>query len=73
MNGFRVGLGTQLLNTRLSPTAMVHATYLVAVASGVDSYWVADHPIHRSRGLIFRSGTSSRSGWLIRCSCSRSA
>ena len=43
MNGFRVGLGTQLLNTRLSPTAMVHATYLAAVASGVDSYWVADH------------------------------
>ena len=43
MNGFRVGLGTQLLNTRLSPTAMVHATYLAAVASRVDSYWVADH------------------------------
>jgi phthiodiolone/phenolphthiodiolone dimycocerosates ketoreductase len=43
MNGFRVGLGTQLLTTRLSPTAMVHATYLAAVASGVDSYWVADH------------------------------
>ena len=43
MKGFRVGLGTQLLNTRLSPTAMVHATYLAAVASGVDSYWVADH------------------------------
>jgi phthiodiolone/phenolphthiodiolone dimycocerosates ketoreductase len=43
MNGFRVGLGTQLLNTRLSPTAMVHATYLAAVTSGVDSYWVADH------------------------------
>jgi phthiodiolone/phenolphthiodiolone dimycocerosates ketoreductase len=43
MNGFRVGLGTQLLNTRLSPTAMVHATYLAAVASGLDSYWIADH------------------------------
>jgi phthiodiolone/phenolphthiodiolone dimycocerosates ketoreductase len=43
MNGFRVGLGTQLLNTRLCPTAMVHATYLAAVAGGVDSYWVADH------------------------------
>jgi phthiodiolone/phenolphthiodiolone dimycocerosates ketoreductase len=43
MTGFRTGLGTQLLNTRLSPTAMVNATYLAAVASGVDSYWVADH------------------------------
>jgi phthiodiolone/phenolphthiodiolone dimycocerosates ketoreductase len=43
MKGFRVGLGTQLLNTRLSPTAMVHATYLAAAASRVDSYWVADH------------------------------
>jgi phthiodiolone/phenolphthiodiolone dimycocerosates ketoreductase len=43
MNGFRVGLGTQLLNTRLSPTTMVQATYLAAVAGGADSYWVADH------------------------------
>jgi phthiodiolone/phenolphthiodiolone dimycocerosates ketoreductase len=43
MTGFQVGLGTQLLNTRRSPTAMVHATYLAALAGGVDSYWVADH------------------------------
>lgn len=43
MNRFRVGLGTQLLNTRRSPTAMVRATYLAAVAGGADSYWVADH------------------------------
>jgi len=43
MSRFRVGLGTQLLNTRVSPTAMIHATYLAAVASRADSYWVADH------------------------------
>jgi phthiodiolone/phenolphthiodiolone dimycocerosates ketoreductase len=43
MTGFRVGLGTQLINTRLSPTALVRATYLAALASGADSYWVADH------------------------------
>ena len=43
MSRFRVGLGTQLLNTRVSPTAMIRATYLAAVASRADSYWVADH------------------------------
>src|SRR5215469_9118343 len=43
MRGFRVGVGTQVLNTRRSPTTMVGAVYLAAVAGGVDSFWVADH------------------------------
>jgi phthiodiolone/phenolphthiodiolone dimycocerosates ketoreductase len=43
MKGFRVGVGTQALNARRSPTRMVRAVYLAAVASGVDSFWVADH------------------------------
>ena len=43
MKGFRVGVGTQVLNTRLSATTMVRAVYLAAVAAGVDSFWVADH------------------------------
>jgi phthiodiolone/phenolphthiodiolone dimycocerosates ketoreductase len=43
MKGFRVGVGTQALNTRRSPTTMVRAVYLPAVAAGVDSFWVADH------------------------------
>jgi len=43
MRGFRVGVGTQALNTRRSPTTMVRAVYLAAVAAGVDSFWVADH------------------------------
>ncbi len=43
MKGFRVGVGTQALNTRRSPTTMVRAVYLAAVAGGVDSFWVADH------------------------------
>jgi alkanesulfonate monooxygenase SsuD/methylene tetrahydromethanopterin reductase-like flavin-dependent oxidoreductase (luciferase family) len=43
MKGFRVGVGTQALNTRRSPTTMVRAVYLAAVAAGVDSFWVADH------------------------------
>ena len=43
MNGFRVGVGTQVLNTRRSPTTMVRAVYLAALAGSVDSFWVADH------------------------------
>jgi len=43
MTGFRVGVGTQALNTRRSPTTMIRAVYLSAVAGGVDSFWVADH------------------------------
>jgi phthiodiolone/phenolphthiodiolone dimycocerosates ketoreductase len=43
MAGFRVGVGTQILNTRRSPTAMVHAAYLIAAGARADSFWVADH------------------------------
>lgn len=43
MNRFRVGLSTQLLNTRFSPTALARANVLMAEVSGVDSYWAADH------------------------------
>jgi phthiodiolone/phenolphthiodiolone dimycocerosates ketoreductase len=40
---FRVGLSTQVLNSRLSATALARADLLNARASGIDSYWVADH------------------------------
>jgi len=40
---FRVGLITQVLNSRYSPTALARANVLMARASGIDSYWVADH------------------------------
>ncbi|MGA7468752.1 LLM class flavin-dependent oxidoreductase [Mycobacterium sp.] len=43
VNQVRVGLSTQLINTRVSPTALARTTVLMATASGVDSYWVADH------------------------------
>jgi phthiodiolone/phenolphthiodiolone dimycocerosates ketoreductase len=40
---FKVGLADQLVNTRQSPTALVRAGYLTAVASRIDSFWVPDH------------------------------
>jgi phthiodiolone/phenolphthiodiolone dimycocerosates ketoreductase len=43
VSGFQVGLGDQIVNSRYSPTALARADYLTAVASGVDSFWVADH------------------------------
>ena len=43
MSGFKVGLADQLVNARYSPTALVRASYLTAVASRVDSLWVIDH------------------------------
>ena len=43
MNQFRVGLSSQILNSRWSATALARADLLNAKASGVDSYWVADH------------------------------
>lgn len=43
MNGFRVGLGNQILNSRYSPVALARADYLTAVAAGLDAYWVGDH------------------------------
>jgi phthiodiolone/phenolphthiodiolone dimycocerosates ketoreductase len=43
VNQFRVGLINQILNSRYSSTALARADVLMATASGVDSYWVADH------------------------------
>ncbi|MDT5144728.1 MAG: phthiodiolone/phenolphthiodiolone dimycocerosates ketoreductase [Mycobacterium sp.] len=43
MSGFKVGLADQLVNARHSPTALVRASYLTAVASRIDSLWVPDH------------------------------
>src|SRR6476659_10649810 len=43
VSAFQVGLGDQIVNSRFSPTAFARADYLTAVASGVDSFWVADH------------------------------
>lgn len=40
---FRVGLSSQILNSRYSPTALARADMLTATASGIDSWWVADH------------------------------
>jgi phthiodiolone/phenolphthiodiolone dimycocerosates ketoreductase len=40
---FKVGLTENLVNTRHSPTALVRASYLTAVATGLDSFWVPDH------------------------------
>jgi hypothetical protein len=39
----KVGLASEILNARHSPTALVHANYLTAVASRIDSLWVPDH------------------------------
>ena len=40
---FKVGLAQELLHTRYSPTALVRATYLTAVAARLDSFWLPDH------------------------------
>jgi phthiodiolone/phenolphthiodiolone dimycocerosates ketoreductase len=40
---FKVGLASEILNARHSPTALVRAGYLTAVASRIDSLWVPDH------------------------------
>jgi phthiodiolone/phenolphthiodiolone dimycocerosates ketoreductase len=40
---FKVGLASEILNARHSPTAVVRANYLTAVASRIDSLWVPDH------------------------------
>ncbi|HUB54818.1 MAG TPA: LLM class flavin-dependent oxidoreductase [Mycobacterium sp.] len=39
----KVGVAEQLLNTRFSSTASARASYLAAVATGMDSFWVPDH------------------------------
>jgi len=43
MNGFRVGLGNEIVNSRYSATAFARADYLTAAAAGLDSYWLGDH------------------------------
>src|SRR5258708_39288844 len=43
MPGLKVGLASEILNARYSPTAVVRANYLTAGASSVDSLWVPDH------------------------------
>ena len=43
MSGFKVGLASEILNARHSPTALLRANYLTAVASGIDSLFVPDH------------------------------
>src|SRR4030088_158646 len=43
MPGLNVGLASEILNARYSPTAVVRANYLTAVASRIDSLWVPDH------------------------------
>ena len=39
----KVGLAEQLLNTRYVPTATARASYLTAMATGMDSFWAPDH------------------------------
>jgi phthiodiolone/phenolphthiodiolone dimycocerosates ketoreductase len=39
----KVGLAENLVNTRFGPTALPRASYLTAVATGLDSFWLPDH------------------------------
>jgi phthiodiolone/phenolphthiodiolone dimycocerosates ketoreductase len=39
----KVGLAEQSVHTRYAPTALVQASYLTAVATRMDSFWVPDH------------------------------
>ena len=43
MSRLRVGIVSDTLNARHSPTALVRANYLAAAASRIDSLWVSDH------------------------------
>ena len=43
MSEFRVGVVEQPVNVLHAPTAVVDSTYLIAAASGADSFWVPDH------------------------------
>ena len=43
MSRFRFGLVDPIVNVRYSPTALMRADYLTAVATGADSFWVPDH------------------------------
>jgi len=39
----KVGLAENLVQTRFGPTALPRASYLTAVATGLDSFWLPDH------------------------------
>ncbi|MDT5083973.1 MAG: phthiodiolone/phenolphthiodiolone dimycocerosates ketoreductase, partial [Mycobacterium sp.] len=39
----KVGLAENLVHTRYGPTALPRASYLTAVATGMDSFWLPDH------------------------------
>src|ERR1700739_1087574 len=39
----KVGLAENLVNTRLSPAGLTRASYINAVATGMDSFWLPDH------------------------------
>jgi phthiodiolone/phenolphthiodiolone dimycocerosates ketoreductase len=39
----KVGVAENLVNVRYAPTALPRASYLAAVASGADSFWLPDH------------------------------
>ena len=39
----KVGLVENLVHTRFSPIALPRASYLTAVATGMDSFWLPDH------------------------------
>src|SRR5271170_3973430 len=39
----KIGLAENLVNTRFSPTALPRASYLTALADGMDSFWLPDH------------------------------
>jgi alkanesulfonate monooxygenase SsuD/methylene tetrahydromethanopterin reductase-like flavin-dependent oxidoreductase (luciferase family) len=43
MPGLKVGLASEIPNTRYSPTALVRGNYLTPVASSADSLWVPDY------------------------------
>jgi phthiodiolone/phenolphthiodiolone dimycocerosates ketoreductase len=40
---FRVGVLENIVNSRLGPTASLRTSYLAALGSDVDSFWVPDH------------------------------
>lgn len=41
--GFGVGVLENLINSRFGPAPLIRASYMTAVACGVDSFWVPDH------------------------------
>lgn len=43
MAKFRFGILDGIVNFRLSPTILPQASYLMAAATGADSFWVGDH------------------------------